>query len=482
METLEFLNAIQAELDGQLGAIMHALPDGIVMVDADGVIVFVNHRLQELSGYRADELSGRPVEYLVPNRLAGTHTQHPGTFYDEPDRRPMGTGLEVSLRRKNGSSLAVDVQLSAIDIGTGPCVLASVRDITQRKEIDEALRQSEERFRSFVEAAPVMMFSLLPDGVIRSVNREFERRTGWQRDELIGTHFAPLVHPDDLSDALATLNLFLADEEVDDHEVRIRTASGDYLLTESTVVPLSSDDQGVEMVGVIHDITRQKETEEELGLTKERFRQAFKQGPLGMALIDHDTRITNANYALCDFLGYPRKELVGLPFHRLIHPDDLAADSELERQLNAGTIPNYQIDQRYVTKSGDVVYGTVTASVISSDHGEPLYGMRTVEDITEKVRFGRELASHAALAKTRLATLTPREREVLELLDETVTASELAAQIFVSTRTVESHLANAYRKLGVRTRADARESFARMKSLVERFEPDVRAAPPDLVT
>jgi PAS domain S-box-containing protein len=222
------------------------------------------------------------------------------------------------------------VQLSAIDIGTGPCVLASVRDITQRKEIDEALRQSEERFRSFVEAAPVMMFSLLPDGVIRSVNREFERRTGWQRDELIGTHFAPLVHPDDLSDALATLNLFLADEEVDDHEVRIRTASGDYLLTESTVVPLSSDDQGVEMVGVIHDITRQKETEEELGLTKERFRQAFKQGPLGMALIDHDTRITNANYALCDFLGYPRKELVGLPFHRLIHPDDLAADSVLE--------------------------------------------------------------------------------------------------------------------------------------------------------
>jgi DNA-binding CsgD family transcriptional regulator len=108
--------------------------------------------------------------------------------------------------------------------------------------------------------------------------------------------------------------------------------------------------------------------------------------------------------------------------------------------------------------------------------------MRTVEDVTEKVRFARELASHAALAKTRLATLTPREREVLELLDETVTASELAAQMFVSTRTVESHLAHAYRKLGVRTRADARESFARMKSLVERFEPDGHAAPPDLAT
>jgi PAS domain S-box-containing protein len=327
-----------------------------------------------------------------------------------------------------------------------------------------------------------MMFSLLPDGVIRSVNREFERRTGWRRNDLIGTHFAPLVHPDDLSDALATLGQFLRSEEIDDHEVRIRTVSGDYLLTESTVVPLSSDDQGVEMVGVIHDITAQKETEEELSLTRERFRQAFKQAPLGVALIDHDARITNANHALCHLVGYTREELLGLPFPSLLHPDDLATDNELVRQLEAGTIPRYRVEQRYVTKRGDVVYGTVTAALILGDHGKPLYGMRTVEDITEKVRFGRELASHAALAKTRLATLTPREREVLELSDETITASELAAQMFVSTRTVESHLAHAYRKLGVRTRTEAREGYLRMKSLVERFEPDVLAVPNDVAT
>jgi DNA-binding CsgD family transcriptional regulator len=166
----------------------------------------------------------------------------------------------------------------------------------------------------------------------------------------------------------------------------------------------------------------------------------------------------------------------------LLHPDDLATDNELVRQLEAGTIPRYRVEQRYVTKRGDVVYGTVTAALILGDHGKPLYGMRTVEDITEKVRFGRELASHAALAKTRLATLTPREREVLELSDETITASELAAQMFVSTRTVESHLAHAYRKLGVRTRTEAREGYLRMKSLVERFEPDVLAVPNDVAT
>ncbi len=286
METLELLNAIQAEFDGQLGAVLHALPDAIAMVDPDGVIVFANHHLQELSAYRADELIGRPIEDLVPDHVAGGHERHRARFFDEPDRRPMGIGLEISLRQKGGSSIPVDVQLSAIEIGTGLYVIASVRDITHRKELDEALRRSEERFRSFVEAAPVMMFSLLPDGMIRSVNREFEKQTGWRRDDLIGTHFAPLVHPDDLSDALATLGQFVRNEEIDDHEVRIRATNGDYLLTESTLVPLSSDDQGVEMVGVIHDITERKRAEEELSAAKERFRQAFKQAPFGVALID----------------------------------------------------------------------------------------------------------------------------------------------------------------------------------------------------
>jgi DNA-binding CsgD family transcriptional regulator len=108
--------------------------------------------------------------------------------------------------------------------------------------------------------------------------------------------------------------------------------------------------------------------------------------------------------------------------------------------------------------------------------------MRTVEDITERRKYERELASHASLARSTLATLTPRELEVLELLDETVTAAELGAQIFISTRTVESHLAHAYRKLGVRTRAEAIASFARMRNLVARFEPYLDAEPRDADT
>jgi len=483
METLDSLNAIQADIRAKLGTLVEALPDGIAIVNADGVIVFANRRLHVLSGYGADELVGRPVERLVPDHLAGAHQTHRGHFRTEPEPRAMGADLSVFLRRKDGSKLPIDVQLSGVDIGNVPYVLASVRDMTQRAASDEALRQSAQRFRSFVEAAPVMMFSLWPDGVIQSVNRELEMRTGWRRQDLIGTHFAPLVHPDDLADAMSALDKVVHNQVIDDHELRIRTVGGDYLLTEATVVPLASDGQGVaEMIGVVHDVSRQRATEEELRAAKERFRQAFKQGPLGMALIDCDARITNVNNALCRLVGYTKEELVGKPFHALLHPDDVAADAALSQQLDTGDIPSYQVEQRYVTKDGEEVSGVVTASVIFNDHGKPLYGMRTVEDITEEVKFERELASHAAIAKNKLATLTRREHEVLELLNETVTASELAAQLFVSARTVESHLASAYRKLGVRTRAEAHESYGRMKHLVERFDPHnpaaVRRRPP----
>jgi PAS domain S-box-containing protein len=482
MQTVELLHAIQLEIDGLLGAVMHALPDGIVMVNSTGLIVFANKRLEEISGYRWKELIGRPIECLVPDDLSDAHEGHRSHFQVEARYRPMGTGLDIRLRCRDGSEIPVDIQLSSISVESTSYLLASVRDIRQTKVAEEALRQSEERFRTLVEAAPVMIMSVLPDGVISSVNCAFESATGWRRDEMVGSHFAPYVHPEDLSNSLAFLGRAFRGEPIEHHEARLLTTSGDFLIAEATVVPLFSQGTVVEVLGAIHDVTEQRHVEEELRQSKERFRQAFKQGPLGIALIDLHARITNVNLALCHFVGYARDELLGTAFDSLIHPEDQDTDRELARQLSAGTIPSYQMEQRYVTKDGGVVYGTVTTSMIRSELGAPLYGMRTVEDITERKLLERELAEQATDAHTMLLSLTPRETEVLGLLGETDTAAEMAARLFVSTRTVESHLAHAYRKLGVRTRVDAINQFALITNAVARFRPAAPAVDPTPTT
>jgi PAS domain S-box-containing protein len=444
---------------GELAAVVDALPAAIMVVDTDGFIVFANQRLRELSLY-GSKVIGQQVRSVLLDDL----------FARRPDWQFSNEIVTTRMRRRDGFAIEVEAQLSIATVGLSTYAVASLVASGGQHDRDGEL------LRSFAELAPVMMFSLQPDGVIQSVNRAFEQRTGWCRDDLIGTHFAPLIHPDDLTDAMNTLGQILRNEETSDDEVRIRTTSGDYVLTQTHIVPLSDRSGRTQIVGIAHDITERAQTEHELNVVRERFRQAFKQAPFGVALLDPDGQITNANSALCDFLGYSTDELIGCAFSTFVHPDDAASELELVRHFDADALAHCAVEQRYMTKSGDMAYGSMSAATILNDEGRPAYMMRTVEDITEKRRLERELASHAAIAKAKLTALTSREREVLEVLTETVTAADIGQQIFVSPRTVESHLGRAYRKLGVRTRVEAVETYARLKDLLAHFEPSVDAS------
>ena len=133
-------------------------------------------------------------------------------------------------------------------------------------------------------------------------------------------------------------------------------------------------------------------------------------------------------------------------------------------------IAGYQSEAGFVTDVGDIAFADVTASVIRDEHGAPIYGLRIVEDITKRKHLERELVAHAATAGKLLASFTPRETEVLALLCEGHTAPKMAELLSVSARTVESHLANSYRKLGVRTREDAEAEFSRLTVAVADFK------------
>ncbi len=443
----------------ELTSALDALPSGVVVIDSSSTIVYANQFVRDLAQH-GPEIVGMPAALLFPD-LAISSLSTP---------RALASPDGVRLCRSDGFALEVDVLVNSTVVESDTYVVASL--------VERRHQSADDRFARFVESAPVMMFSLSPDGVIRSTNPAFERRTGWRSTDLVGTHFAPLVHPEDLTDAITSLSRILGGEEIDDDEVRILTAEGDYVLTQTHVVPLSSAADGGTVIGIAHDITDRVRAERELDAVKERFRQAFKQAPLAAALLSPEGEITNANHAMCVFLGYPRDELIGRAFSSFVHPDDVTTDRDLARHLHDDLSPQHVEDQRYVTKSGDVRSGSVTSATILSDEGRPLYVMRMIEDVTEKRRHLRELTSHAALALERLSSLTPREREVLDHLSDTTTAAEIGLRIFVSTRTVESHLGRAYRKLGVRSRAEAIGTYARLKDVVARFQPSL---PSDLV-
>jgi DNA-binding CsgD family transcriptional regulator len=150
----------------------------------------------------------------------------------------------------------------------------------------------------------------------------------------------------------------------------------------------------------------------------------------------------------------------------LIHPDDVEAVAELDRQMADGSIPRYQSEARLVTASGDVVVAKLTASTMRDELAVPLCGLRIFEDVTERKRIESAAVADATAAARLFARLTAREVEILERLGQTNTAAQMADHLSVSVRTVESHLAHAYRKLGVRSREDAMAEFSRLRRTV----------------
>jgi PAS domain S-box-containing protein len=111
-----------------LTGLLDVAPDAMVLVDRGGRIVRVNAHTEALFGYEASELIGSPVEVLVPAARRDTHSQQRQHYQQEPHRRPMGTGLELSGRRKNGSHFPVEISLSPVAGRDGPLVMAAVRE------------------------------------------------------------------------------------------------------------------------------------------------------------------------------------------------------------------------------------------------------------------------------------------------------------------------------------------------------------------
>ncbi len=135
----------QRQVERKFEMLLESAPDAMIIVEGSGTIVLVNAQAEKMFGYTRGELLGKSVEALIPESLGPRHITHREKYMEHPTPRPMGAGLELHARRRDGSTFPVEVSLSPIETEEGALVTAAVRDITERKKAAEADRIAFER-------------------------------------------------------------------------------------------------------------------------------------------------------------------------------------------------------------------------------------------------------------------------------------------------------------------------------------------------
>ena len=261
-------------------SVLEAIPDAVVAVNQQGVILQINSQTEKLFDYTRDELIGQKIEMLVPERQRGAHHDHREQFHARPKIRRMGSGLDLYGRRRDGSELSVEISLSPLGTGDAMVVLTVIRDISDRKHIEEQLRRahdelerrrsrevrdSQNRMSLIVDSSQDAIIGKTLDGVITHWNKGAEQMYGYTPQEIIGRSITTLCPKDRVDEIPGILERIRHGERVEYFESVRVTKDGRRLDVSISVSPILDHEGRVAGASAIaRNITAQKKIEGQL--------------------------------------------------------------------------------------------------------------------------------------------------------------------------------------------------------------------------
>jgi PAS domain S-box-containing protein len=279
-----------------------------------------------------------------------------------------------------------------------------------RDRAEQALRASEARYRQIVDTAYEGVWLVDDKARTSFVNARAAELLGYSVDEMLGRSLFEFMDPDER--AFAEGQMLRRFQKISEqHEFKFRRKDGTTLWALVAASPLL-DEQGaaVGALGMLTDITRLKHAEATLRDNELELRTIFESAAIGIALVDEEGRPRRSNTALQKMLGYSGDELARMRFAEFTHPDDAGSDLESYRRMLAGEISSYQLEKRFLHRSGHVVWGRLTASLVRIE-GRALFGIGMVEDITANKLAQARISAQAALLDQATDAILVRSSE-----------------------------------------------------------------------
>ncbi|MBI5668784.1 MAG: PAS domain S-box protein [Chloroflexi bacterium] len=366
-------------------ALLNAIPDMILRLSRDGRYLDIKPAIGFDPLRPPEELLNLKVDEVMPPPLLEP-------FYESVERT-LATGDiqsgEYALV-ENGQNRTYEFRMVACSDDE---VISIVRDVTDRKRVEEGLRDSEKRLRLVLENLPIMLDAFDEDGNIVFWNRECERVTGYSAAEVVGNPRAlEWLYPDAEARERMLTEWSRTGNNYHDAEWPITRKDGEVRIVSWTSISGRIQIPNWQTWSIGTDVTKRKWVEEALRESEDRFRTIFESAAVGMAVSSLNGDRMGVNPALQKMLGYSFEELYGMNFRQITHPDDLALELELANELRQGKRTWYQVEKRYLRKDGSYFWARLSGSMIRDPNGEPQYALAIVEDITEsKLAAQKEL-------------------------------------------------------------------------------------------
>ena len=295
------------------------------------------------------------------------------------------------------------------------CVNISGFDISDQKEVEGKLRESENKYRNIVETSVegIWIFNAVSETTY--VNEKMAEMLGYNREEMIGRFIWDFAYEEDKG--IFQVKLANRKQGIDEvYELKLIRKDGSPLWVSVSAKGFFDDAGKFEgSVGMFTDITDRKRAEEALRESEERFRSAFDDSAVAMALVGPDARLLKVNDAFCRLLGFEKSEMEGSTFLDFTYPDDMEPSILAHKAVINSEKPFLWIEKRYIRKDGRVIWCEVSSSPVLDSKGCPIYTVAHVQDITERKE------AEEALKKAH-DTLEEKVKERTEELEEAYTS------------------------------------------------------------